>query len=57
MGEPEAGADYIEARLKNIQATMLTKSNIYPTWILANLGSYGLMAGAVVVLNAIGAFG
>jgi hypothetical protein len=57
MGDLEARADCIEARLKNIQATMLTKSNIYPTWLLANLVSYGLMAGAVVALNAVGAFG
>jgi len=57
IGEPETYGDYIDARLKNIQATMLTKSNIYPTWILANLVSYGLMAGVVVALNAVGAFG
>ncbi len=57
MGERETHGDYIAAQLENIQATMLTKSNIYPTWILANLISYGLMAGAVVALNAVGAFG
>jgi len=57
MKEFEAHADDIEARLKSIQKTMLTRSNIYPTWILANLVSYGLMAAAIVALNAVGAFG
>ena len=48
--------DAIISQLNHIQATMLTKTSITPIWVMANLVSYGLMAGAVVALNAVGAF-
>ena len=57
MNERKTHADYIEARLKSIQKTMITKSNFGPTLLLANLVSFGLMAAIIVLLNAIGALG
>jgi len=53
----ETHGAYIEARLKDIQSSMVTRSNFGPTLLLANLASYAVIAVVILALNVAGSFG